>query len=217
MTAWDVLGALRRRWYVAILGAVVIVAACAQFQQAQGVYWCQVDLVFLAPQSARNLNTLGTTSESLISTAGVVANAVNGGKHTAALSSPNVSLVGAGIRRGHWVRLPSVGGQWAKNFDRPVLDVQVAAASEADVRAQVEQLTSEIRRTLDTLQAHSGAGKSDRIFIERAPQAPVVAYVATQSKRAMAGAALLGSLLTLAAVVLSDRTASPRSSGRHHW
>lgn len=213
MTATDVLGAIRRRWYVAVAGLLVVALACVGAQRAQGVFWTQVDVVFLVPQSARNPNSLEVTSQSLISTAGVVALRVNDGKKSSALSSSSVSLVGEGIRDGHSVRLPNAGGQWADNYTRPVLDVQVVGPSREAVHAELNVLLEQIQSTLDELQVSGGADEFNRITTQYAPTSPVVYFISTQAKRAMMAILLLGFLLTLAAVVGVDRIAM-RSTGR---
>ncbi|KRD42979.1 hypothetical protein ASE38_01425 [Cellulomonas sp. Root930] len=214
MTAYDALGAARRRWYVVVGGLVAIAILCFGAQNSAGVYWTQVDVVFLIPQSARNPNSLEVTSQSLISTAGVVALRVNHGETASALSSSSVSLVGEGIRDGHSVRLPNAGGQWADNYTRPVLDVQVVGPSRDDVRAELDALLAQIQSTLDDLQISGGADEFNRITTQYAPSSPVISFIATQAKRAIVAIVLLGSLLTLAAVVLVDGVVGRRARRR---
>ncbi len=214
MTAVDVLGAIRRRWYVAVVGLLVVLAAGGASLSAPGVWWTQVDVVFLAPTSARYPNSLEVTSASLISTAGVVERRMNAGRVPTALSSSSVSLVGEGIRDGYSVRLPNAGGQWAENFSRPVLDVQVIGASRDAVAARLDFLLAKIQSTLDELQVAGGADKFNRIITESAPPMPVQAFVSPRNKRAAAGIGVLGSLITLAAVIAVDRVTASRSRQR---
>jgi len=214
MTAADVLAAARRRWYVLVAGVLAVAMLCFEAQHSEGVFWTQVDVVFLVPQSAHNPNSLEVTSQSLISTAGVVALRVNDGKAASALSSSSVSLVGEGIREGHSVRLPNAGGQWADNYTRPVLDVQVVGSSRDEVHAQLDVLLGQIQSTLDELQISGGADEFNRITTQYAPSSPVIFFIATQAKRAMVAIVLLGSLVTLAAIVVVDRLLSRRQGRR---
>lgn len=214
MTAADILAAMRRRWYVVALGVGWTAVGCLVVAASPGAYWAQVDVVFLAPQSARNPNTLEITSQSLISTAGVVAKRVNQGRDETALSSSSVSLVGEGITEGHSVRLPNAGGQWADNYTRPVLDVQAVGGTPEAARETLDTLVAEVRQTLDELQIQGGADRFNRIVAEPAPSSPVVHHIGTQRARAMLGTAALGGALTLGAVVLIDRAALGRRSAQ---
>jgi hypothetical protein len=196
------------------VGLLVVLAAGGASLRAPGVWWTQVDVVFLAPTSARYPNSLEVTSASLISTAGVVERRVNAGRVPTAVSSSSVSLVGEGIRDGYSVRLPNAGGQWAENFSRPVLDVQVVGASRDVVAARLDILLAKIQTTLDELQVSGGADKFNLIITESAPRVPVQTFVGPRNKRAAAGIGVLGSLITLATVVAVDRVIPARSRQR---
>ena len=58
--------------------------------------------------------------------------------------------------------MPNSGGQWARNFDRPVLNVQVIGPDEAQVRARLESVVAEI----SPVDRNAGSGRYAR---ERVP------------------------------------------------
>ena len=71
--------AIRRRWWIAMLGTVLTLVAAFAVQHAPGVYYQQVNVVFMWPQPPQNKeNTFQYGSNTLIKTAGVVARAVSG-------------------------------------------------------------------------------------------------------------------------------------------
>ena len=156
MTIWDLVGATRRRWYVVVVGALVTLAAVAFAQAYPGVYWSQVDVVFLAPQSVRYPNNLTTSTDSLVTTAGAVERVIDEASDGPRTSSPSATLIGQGVFDGRSIRLPDSGGQWAHNFARQVLDVQVAGPSVDDVRQRHDATITEIQQTLERLQDDSG-------------------------------------------------------------
>lgn len=214
MTSAQLLRAVVRRWYVVLVGLLAIAATCAVEARAQGVFWTQVDVVFLVPASTHAPNTLEATSQSLISTAGIVAIRVNDGQRETALSSSSVSLVGEGIYDGRSVRLPNSGGQWVDNFTRPVLDVQVSGPTHDGVVAELEATLADIQRELDVLQIQGGADQYNRISTQLAPTSAVIYLIAPQVRRAMAVTAILGSLLTLLTVAVVDRQLLRRRAPR---
>jgi hypothetical protein len=214
VTAGGALRALRRRWYVVLAGLLVTLLVCASETRAHGVFWTQVDVVFLIPPSTHAPNTLEASSSSLISTAGIVAIRVNQGKRATPLSSANVSLVGEGIFDGRSVQLPNTGGQWADNFSRPVLDVQVTGATYAAVKAELAATLADIQSELDRLQIAAGADQFNRITTQSAPTTPEILVIPPQRRRAVAATLAVGTLLTLVGAVTVDGVLRRRSAAR---
>ena len=210
MTVMGVLLAARRRWWVVVVGLLATALACAAVGRAPGSYWTQVDVVFLAPASARYPNALEVTSQSVIATAGVVSHRVDDGADVTQLASSGTSLVGLGVREGQAVRLPNSGGQWAENFERPVLDVQVVGPTAADVQQRAVALLERIELALADLQDEAGVEPASRIVIDLAPRVPVVQHIGARSTRATAVSLALGLLLTLAAVLTADKRLGAR-------
>jgi hypothetical protein len=152
VTVGDILDVLRRRWLIALLllaGAVVALHAAAQYPP---VYSSRVEVRFLPPQTSRNPNSLEFTTGGVIATAGLVARTL-----TAASEEPpsatTVLLHDRGIREGTSVVVPNSGGQWAANFEDPILDVQAVGASPEDVSALRDDRVAAIKAELARLQA----------------------------------------------------------------
>ena len=94
--------------------------------------------------------------------AGLVVEDVQGQDAQPAVSD-RVDLPGLGVRVGWLVRLPNAGGQWEPNFNRPVVDVQVVAASEQEASNRLAELVSRVEQALDDRQAADGIPPSARI------------------------------------------------------
>lgn len=210
MTSVDVMTVLVRRWYLVLAGLALTAGAMFSIHSSPGVYSTQADVLFLAPRSAKNPNPIEDGSESLIATTGLVARIVSHGKADPPTASSGVTLLGQGIRQGYSVRLPNSGGQWANNFDRPVLDIQVTGPSSQWVRSTLDARIAQINRVLFDLQAADGVEPQSFITTSSTPELATVAHSNGQPKRAMAATLLLGTALTGFAAVGFDRIALRR-------
>lgn len=196
MTSENVAAALLRRWYVTLAGVSLMIGAIFALSTNPGVYSTQADVLFLAPKSAQFPNPIEATSESLIATAGLVAHMANGVKAESPTASSGVTLTGEGIRKGYSIRLPNSGGQWASNFDRPVLVVQVAGPTEAWVRSTLATQIDKINNSLYALQKADRIPTRNLITTSSTPRLAKVEYSKGDPKRAVAALILLGSALT---------------------
>jgi len=210
MTSADVVAILLRRWYVVLAGLAMTASAIFFCAERPGVYSTQTDVLFLIPTSAKNPNPVAAGSESLIATAGLVARIVSEGQIDPSTASSGVTLTGEGIRQGYSIRLPNSGGQWANNFDRPVLDIQVAGPSEAWVRATLTVQIASINDSLRSLQEADGTGKENFIFTSATPAKPKIVYSNGEPKRAIAAIFVLGMTLTGLAAVGFERLVQRR-------
>lgn len=206
-TVWDLLGALARRWYLVLVGALCTSLAAAYAVTHEGVYFSRVEVVFLAPSSELYPNSLMTTTSDVVITAGVVANLINGTRPDPKMATPSATIVGRGVVDGQSVRLIDTGGQWAPEFSRQVLDVQVVGASVEDVRSRILGLVDEIVAVLTRLQEEAGVVESDIITTEAIAATPPVSYMPGARKRAVGMILLLGAVVTLAAVSLVEKHA----------
>jgi hypothetical protein len=210
MALWELVRAALRSWPLVLAGAAVtlLVAYCTTLDD--GVYWSRAQVVFLAPQSAAYPNTLRTTSEDIIMTAGVVAKSVAGPDKVTKYASPDATLVGEGVRDGWSVRQPDTGGQWAIHFAQQVLYVEVVAptAEEADERQSV--LIARITEELHELQAAAGVLPVNEITVTVAPESTVVNHIQGSSARsvAMTGVLGIGATCTVLALVEARRRRS---------
>lgn len=211
MTVEQVARALARRWYVVAIGlactAVLMVAAMGR----PGVYTTQVDVVFLAPANPVGANVLESSQDSLIYFAAIVATEVNDGRRAPRLSSATATLYGTGVRDGYSVALPNTGGQWANNFSRPVLDVQVVGPSAEQVRDRLQVILTRIDDVAAAHEREAGAPPITWISTELAPATPVVSYVSGQPRRGAMAIGVLGLAVTVLAAVRFDRARARRA------
>jgi hypothetical protein len=194
---------------VVAVGLLLTVAITYRVVRKPGVYWAQTNVVFLAPVSSLYPNALVTNSDGVISLAGVVGKIVDPDAAAARVVSPTVGLVNQGIRHGWSVTLPNDGGQWADNFDKPLLDVQAVGSTAAEVSGTVNRLISQINLTLSGLQAQ--VPRVDRVTTQLSPSQVQVFYDPGRRLRALAASLAVGlSATALAAIYLRRRIARGR-------
>ena len=205
----DLVGLVRRRWYVA--GAGVLVTASAMFlvHAHPGVYTTQTAVMFMPPSTDVQPNTLGSSSASVIATAGLVERLVNGGVDTPATTSV-VTLVGRGVREGSSVELPNTGGQWVQNFTEPLLLVQVTGPTAHAVGEKARALVRDVDATAVGLQSAAGVRPRWMITTRPSPDEPVVRFEKGHRDRALLMTLILGIFLTLAACAAWERGWSRR-------
>ncbi|ERG64557.1 hypothetical protein L332_08865 [Agrococcus pavilionensis RW1] len=204
---WELLKALVRNWPIVIIGALVTTGTGLAAATADGVYFTRTELMFLAPTSTANPNALRTQSEDLIITAGLVAKRVTGPDAPTKFASPDVTLVGLGMREGWSLRVPDIGGQWASNFATQRLFLDVVAPSEQAVQQQQRAIIDEVTHELDALQREWGVDPVNTVSVIAAPESTVIHYVDGNRSRALAMTALLGLGATVAVVVLREYVA----------
>ena len=107
MTVWELVRAFVRRWPIVLVGALVTAGAGLAALNDDGVYFTRTEILFLAPTSPLYPNALRTQSEDIIIAAGAVARRISGPQAETKFASPDVTLVGLGVREGWWLRLPA--------------------------------------------------------------------------------------------------------------
>jgi hypothetical protein len=188
-----------RRWAALVVAFGLLLTAVITYRVVRkpGVYWAQTDVVFLAPTSSLYPNTLVNNSGGVISLAGVVGKIVDPKAAAAHVVSPTVRLANQGIRHGWSVTLPNDGGQWADNFDKPLLDVQAVGSTAAEVSGTVNRLVSKINLTLAGLQAD--VPRVDRVTTKLSPSQVQVFYDPGRRLRALAASLAIGVAATAVA------------------
>ena len=215
MTVIALLTAARRAWFIVLAGVVCTVLALGFVARTTGVYWAQVDVVFLGPISDTRPNPLGYSSQRLVDVASVVQRDVTGTTDQTQVVSSAVYLIDTGVRKGSWIRLPNSGGQWITSYDRPVLDVQVVDSSPQAVLARMQVLLRQIDGDLQRRQGDAGVAEDNRVTTSVSPPPDVeVHYSEGPVKRALLVTLLAGGGLTLAAADWWDRRFSG-ARGRH--
>lgn len=212
MTSAQLLALLRRRWYVVVVGALFTMASALAIRSSEGVYETRVDVMFLIPQSARYPNNIQHSSSGVIAMAGLVESVLNGTRELPAASSSGVTMSGRGLTLGSTITLPDTGGQWANNFSKPVLTVEVVGPSEDWVRAEVDRQVARIRQEVSSWQSADNVRKSDLITVTQSPLTPNVAYMSGHALLALAAISGLGIWFTVLGTVAVDRLLLKRRS-----
>jgi hypothetical protein len=205
MIGWGLVGRCVRRWYVVVLGLAFTAAVAANIGLLPGVYWARTQVLLLGPPSEGRPNKLDSSSAGLIATAGLIEREMNVGRRRIPATSIDVTLLDQGVYDGVQVRLPNRGGQWANNFDQPVLDVQASGPSRAVVQRRLAGMTQEIERILQRRQDDAGVTGANRITVALSPPEVQVHYVRGDRRRAVLVTAALGLSLTVTFVSLIDR------------
>ena len=208
MTIWTLAWAVRRQWALAVVGMLLTAAGLYWTSTVSGVYYQQVRVVFLPPAAPNSPNRYQHMSGSVILTADRVARELGLDPRSPQPVSPLVTIVDQGIRRGSIVRLPNTGGQWAYNYEDPVLDVQVAGATPAEVTATSREIVHRIRQRMLTDQVAAGVPSALRIETTLSPPAAPILYARGSSGRAAGAVLVIGLMCTVIGIVLADR--SPR-------
>jgi len=205
MTFWELLRAIIRYWPVLLAGALCTAASGLVIANDEGVFFTRTEIVFLAPTSPLNPNALRTQSEDVIDVAGVVAKRLSGAGEVLKFASPDVTLVGLGVRDGWSIRLPDTGGQWGTNFatQRLVLDV-VGPTMEA-VRDRQGELLDRVTDELSSLQSARGVDVFNEITSMAAPETTRIFHAGSDRARALGMTLALGFGATLAIILSLDR------------
>ncbi len=220
MAFWELLRVFARRWPIVLAGALVTLAAGWAVTQDDGVYFTRTEIVFLAPTSDANPNALRTQSEDVIDTAGLVAKRMTGAGEVTKFASPDVTLIGLGVRDGWMLRLPDTGGQWSGNFTTQRLILDIVGPTEAKVKASQDELTRRVSEELGAMQRERGVDPVNDISAIVAPETTVIFHVGGNRSRALGMTAVLGVGGTIAVVLFAEywrrrrlRASDPRSWG----
>jgi hypothetical protein len=206
-------GLIRRQWALFVVGVLATLVGGGLAHRAPGVYHERIDVVFLMPaDEGAGQNTFQYSTQSLIGTAGVVARIVQDGRAGGELASENATLIGEGVTHGYSVRLPNSGGQWAYDFESPVLSVETVGRSTAEVEATTSMVLSRITTTLAQMQESEGVPARARIRTRFNPPNQSISFSRGSRARAVGASQLLGLGVTFAAVYFVDGLRRRRST-----
>lgn len=204
MTLWDVLRSLSRWWLAVLLGMVATAVAGLFVIREPGVYFTRTQVVFLAPATWYR-NVLAATPESVVVTASVVAKRVVGPDIAIKYGSLDATIIGTTPKReGVWIRAEDQGGQWAPDFDKPIIVVDIVAPSVERVRELQHEAIQSIQYELDRIQRELQPSGRDLITMEVAPSTTGISNVRGNRVRALGMTGLLGALMTLAIVAVLE-------------
>ena len=193
---------IARRWPIVLIGAIVVGAAAYLAIQDRSVYFNRTEVVFMAPSSTLNPNSLQTRSEDLIIAAGLVAKRVMGPERAEKYVSPDANLAGIPpTGRDYWIRLPDTGGQWAPHFADQLLLLDVVGESREAVVETRDDAIAMIRSELDRLQREQGVAPVNDITVSVTPEVAVVEEVHGSKARALGMTVALGAAGTAAVIV----------------
>lgn len=202
MTAGEFFRVLLRRWYVLGAFAVLTVLMMGLTSRATGLYWSQVDIVFLPPS---NFNLLQDRTNGVVQFAAVIDREFNGNRGGVPAALPGGTLYGEGITRGYRVTLLNSGSQWGNNFNRQVISVEVVDSTSSRVDAALKQLISRVDALSIRQQDALGVAPRNRIETYELPATPVISHVQGSRLRAEIAIAALGAVIGAIASVLFDR------------
>jgi hypothetical protein len=205
MTFWELIRVLARYWPIVLFGGLCTAGIGVGAISDEGVYFTRTNVAFHAPTSPVNPNAIRTQSESIIDTAGLVAKRVSGPGKVTKFASPDVTLVGLGVRDGWSLRLPDTGGQWASNFATQMLVLDIVGPSPEVVQDRQEALIQRVQRELYQLQRDAGVDPKYDITAIPAPDSTVIFHFQGNRSRALGMTAVLGVGVTISVVVAVDR------------
>jgi hypothetical protein len=197
---------------IGVIGVLLTMVWAYAAGRKPGVFSVNENVLFLAPSSAAFPNSLVVSSDSIVTTAGIVARMIDPRIPSARVASSTVTLVGEGIRNGWSVQLPNDGGQYEDNFDQPLLQVQVVGTNPYQVIATTHSLLGKIDSDLALIQRRDHVPSVDRIHTSLNPSSAQLFYQTGSRIRAMAAVVLLGIGFTVSAQVLVRRRFMRRSA-----
>lgn len=210
MTAAQLVRILRRRWALVGLGLVLTCVGALLAASSRGVYWAQINVVFLAPKTSQARNNIVDTTDGVISTAGLIAYDLSAG-NAPRVSLPDVTLYGEGLRQTARIDQANSGGQWAINFDQPALRIQAVNKSGSQAELAATRLAKATETGLKRLQAADKVTRPQLITTITAPTKPSVTYVGGSRVRALSASLVLGVSATLWLTITTDRLLLRRS------
>ncbi len=205
MTLRQFFSACLRRWPIVLVGVLCTGLAAFAGLSDKGVYYTRTQIVFLAPSSNVYPNSLATQSEDIIDAAGAVAKSITGPDPQTKYASPDVTLVGIGIRDGWSLVVPDTGGQWATNFPSQILNLDIVAPARATVLQRQTTILQRVQEELDNLQNARHVAPINKITLTTAPRSTVIYHVGGSKPRMLGMTAALGIGITAAVIVVTER------------
>lgn len=213
MAVLMVLGLIRRQAVAVVIGLALTCFALVLVGRVPGVYYSQMNVQVIEPTGNWWEPPLQNASQTLISTAGLLQRTVNIG-HGPQPVSDNTTLFGIGTTHGDSVRIPNTGGQWAHNFERPVLSVETVGSTPEEALERMNTVLAKIDVTLARMQEQYGVAKNRQIATALSPAEPQVRQVSGSPMRAKAITVLLGTFVTLLGAGLLDLARAARRRRR---
>lgn len=202
LTAHEFLYALRRRWYVLVLGCLATAGLYLSATSSPDVYASRVSLLLLSPQPPAQPDTPNNVLQqpSPVGIAAVAVMQANGTPLRVMASSPDIPLYGQGVTDGSAITMRSVGNQWSPSAPVPLITIEAVGSSADVVAARIEADASRVRASIRSIENLLGVRPADRVLVTQSPSHPAVAAIPKSNTRALLGSGLIGIGLTAWAV-----------------
>lgn len=211
---WGVLGAMKRRWYVAAVPPVVAALLFAWFWVDSGVYSTRTAVSFTFPYESALTPDNGTTNESVIAFAGAVATQISPDRPAVRYSAGDAPYYGAGLRQGVLVGLQDDGSQWAPRYGSAVIEIRIVGPTAKWVAGEQGRILRLLEQSTRAQQADVGLGSADRITARVEPLTLTIEHI-TPSRLAVGAAVLaLAAAAALASGYLAVATDRSAARGR---
>jgi hypothetical protein len=201
-------GAALRRWYVVVVGMLLVGLCYAGFAHQSTTYQSLSTVVFVSPGTAPITGVDQVQTTSLVAFASTIENQMNDGQPVDRLASSSATIFGVGEHKGYQVAVPNQGGQWNYYFPNPVLSIQIVGPTAAWVEQKQTALVDRINRFTLADQQKLGVPASRMITAKLTTPAEHPTNVsATRNMRIRGIAALLvvGLIVSLSAATWLDR------------
>ena len=212
MTAYDVAQAMVRRWWVLVMALVATAVFALSFAPSSPVYWARYNLNLVAPDRSGAVYSRTSAPSGVTPMAGILVAMLGGNHPEPQAATQSAPIFGLRDRTGVEVLARDKGSQWSRDYVA-ALQVQIAEPSTAEVNAQAASLAKRARAALTEIQDQQGVARATRITLEE-PSAIEVVEVFPARTRAIAGAVILGTALSLVLTVTVDRWLLRRSRSR---
>lgn len=182
---------LWRRWYAIV--AVLLMAAPVAYMamNTKGVYYTKFEIGFDAPPGSTVNNALRTEGFYVVDFTAMVQRMYEGRHPNPNVIPTSAPLYGTGLNHVTAVYLPSAGGQWQTNFNKPSITVEIVGSTGGEVEIQAASVSKELERLAVAPQEKIGVWKSGMITTAQRPSTVPVDYVPVRSKYAVVGIGLL--------------------------
>ncbi|MFJ8565047.1 MULTISPECIES: hypothetical protein [unclassified Streptomyces] len=206
MSPGELVRALRRRWYVLIVAAVLAAAGAVQVLNPAQTYLSTAIVVLKPPVTANQPNQLANLQPPLAAVSYAAVQQLDSPAGAAELRAAGVS--------GTYRLIPrNSGTSVTPRYLIPSLQIQAEQAEPAAADTAVKKIIDIYTKHLTDLQTQQGVPESARMTVTLL--VPPTAVVQTGNKsRGLAGAALLGVVGGVVAALWTDRLLTRRSRRR---
>jgi hypothetical protein len=215
MTVGELLGAMRRRWYVMLAVAAVAAIAVVYLAQDGGIYSTRTVVTLRYAQAAVVAPDNGMGVDGVITFAGTIAAQINGGRPVPRYASSDAPYYGAGIRQGEVVGLRDEGNQWAPQYTSAMIEIQVVGRTEDWVEERQSSLLSEIDAIVAARQLEV-VDKRERIVAEVEPLSTGIEHIVSGRSAFAAAVGAMGVVVLIVGGLLATMVDRWRGGRARH-